>query len=558
MSNMLLTDVIELTLDPALQKMSKSDKHRLMDSMLVKGDAPRGLKVEFNLSHAGRVINHRIYTPNGHQHAVPTWTTPYPKPIIRNHDMNQDPIGRFASVELVSEQSEALKFFKSTRDWSELVAAYDSDEPRKIYKAMQKFGLLLNKKWPGLARVAATAKIVDEIAIEKFLDKRYLTFSAGMTTDKFVCGTCGSDWATGDICEHERGQVTKDGEPVVFITGNLEGAEGSIVGSPADGMGYVTAMSFSDSREFNDKLSNKDLKIEVSDYFITDSKYNLGDFEMEVKEIVDSKTSEVVVEVPAVTEEVPAVEQAAVVVTEDKAEPVAEVVLPETKASEVTEPTEVKDAVVVPSVDLTLVAMALDAELLKDAELASSVLSDTQKAALKDTDLFEAKIAITDFNHVVAMRRLLDKVSLPEATKSGISEFIKKKESEIKDLEFKNLLQDYKESLKEVKELKTLVETLTKKLDLADNTNDINIQTVVKEKLTVEDPSVVVTEDSVVSASSSSNKVSNLSGFEKHMLNKYNALLKDQGEVVANQFLLARKQRGHISADFDPKNLMES
>ena len=77
------------------------------------------------------------------------------------------------------------------------------------------------------------ANITDEDAIKKFLDGRYLTFSAGSTTNRHVCSICDNDWATDGICEHRHGEQY-DGETCVFITGDFIVLEGSIVNTPAD------------------------------------------------------------------------------------------------------------------------------------------------------------------------------------------------------------------------------------------------------------------------------------------------------------------------------------
>lgn len=246
-----LTDIVEIAPNKQLVNLSKLDKHRLMDSVLQNPaeGRKRGLYVSFNLSSSGRRINNRIYTPRGQQAGQDSWTAPYPKPIIRNHDTNEDPLGRFEKVTWKSLEDEALKHFKSVNEFMKLKNAFDMDDPRAIYRIMKRNHLLTDKSWKGLGELVATARIVDEDAIEKFLDGRYLTFSAGSNTDAYRCGICGDDWAQGDVCEHRPGQITEDGEMGVFITGAFNGDEASVLTSPANDASQVLSMEFVDSAD---------------------------------------------------------------------------------------------------------------------------------------------------------------------------------------------------------------------------------------------------------------------------------------------------------------------
>ena len=156
-------------------------------------------------------------------------------------------------------------------------SAFDADDPERIYKSMKKYGLLTRKTWPGLGRMRVTAKISDEEAIEKFLDGRYITFSAGSTTDRHVCSVCLSDWATGDFCEHNHGQIY-DNDICVFITGNFEVLEGSVVNMPADDLSQVHSMEMSDFVKTRDISS---IKVDKHTVYLTDSMYSIKDRQTE-------------------------------------------------------------------------------------------------------------------------------------------------------------------------------------------------------------------------------------------------------------------------------------
>lgn len=288
-----LHDIVQINPEPALTKLSKDAKIRLMDSVLQKADseAKRGLRIDFNLSSSGRRINNRIYTPQGQKAGLDTWLEPYPKPIIRNHDREGDPLGRFTDVQWVSNQDQAIRFFDTAADWMALQDAFASDQPRKIYKTLKKHGLLTNKKWPGVGALHASALITDEDAVEKFLDGRYLTFSAGTHTDRYVCGICGDDWAQGDICEHAPGRVTEDGDIGTFITGIFHGDEGSVLTMPANGFSQVHSMQFADGAEFNQRTIDW-RGTDESTIYITDADLGSWEPDMPTKETETSPTAE--------------------------------------------------------------------------------------------------------------------------------------------------------------------------------------------------------------------------------------------------------------------------
>ena len=286
MSNFLkLTDIIQIEPESKFMDMSKTDKHKFMDLVLqdAKAEKKRGLLVNFNLSSAGRRINNRIYSPKGQRAGLSSWMTPYAKPVILNHDSKGDAIGRFTGVDWVSLDAQAMPFFKTASDFMNFKDTFERGNVRKMYKELNKRGLLTNGKWPGLSALHASARIVDEAAIEKFLDGRYLTFSAGSHTDSYTCGICSSNWAEGDICEHRPGQITDEGL-AVFFTGSYEGDEASVINMPANDLSQVSSMEFTDSVELNQQVGHNFRCIDKSTIYITDAQLSSGEKQMLDKE----------------------------------------------------------------------------------------------------------------------------------------------------------------------------------------------------------------------------------------------------------------------------------
>lgn len=242
-----LTDLVTLKPDPRITGLSDKEKYALLDkaeASIAKGNG--GLLITYDLSHSGRRINNRIYPVRGQKLGIKTLTEPYNKPILLNHDTMTDPIGRFTGGRWRDLSHEAMGHFNKINDFLQVQDAYEADDPQAIYDVMKKFGLLTNRKWPGLGVMEVQAKISDKEAVEKFLDGRYQTFSAGSGTDRHVCSVCMSDWATGDVCEHRHGRIY-DNELAVFITGQFRVNEGSVVNMPADDLSQIRAMEMADN-----------------------------------------------------------------------------------------------------------------------------------------------------------------------------------------------------------------------------------------------------------------------------------------------------------------------
>lgn len=241
----ILRDRLQVQANPEVAKLSVRQRVRLMDQLLQQGPSPRGLNVTMRVSSSGKKVNGRIYRPSAHRAGRETWLNPYPKPLIKNHDKTTEPLGRFQRVAYDFDSS-AGHFFNDPRELTALIRTLDTGSPTEIYDALDSAGVLHDSKWPGVGGLNGVVSVYDEDAVEKFLDGRYLTFSAGQRTDSFMCGLCGDDWVLGDICEHRPGEIY-DGKPVVFITGRLVGEELSILNNPADAMSRVLSIEVLDS-----------------------------------------------------------------------------------------------------------------------------------------------------------------------------------------------------------------------------------------------------------------------------------------------------------------------
>ena len=147
--------------------------------------------------HAGTTKNYMYYPAEklkGDKElksGVYSWTSPYAKPVIFNHDTDTEVTGRV-----------------------ERAAYADYTQAGK----------------PGIIVVP---KITQPEAVKAVKDGRLLTVSIGGTTDAAVCSICETDIINEGFCGHMKGEVY-DGVTATWIAGNIWFDELSWVNVPAD------------------------------------------------------------------------------------------------------------------------------------------------------------------------------------------------------------------------------------------------------------------------------------------------------------------------------------
>lgn len=158
---------------------------------------PKFILPKIEAIHAGRTRNFNNYPANklaGNsdiKSGVHSFISPYPKPVIYNHDTNTAATGRIESAAF-SDYTEA-----------------------------------------GRAGIIVIPKITDKEAIRSVLDKRLLTVSIGGTVDASTCNICGTDIVNEGFCGHWKGEEY-DGKTCEWIAGNIWFDELSWVNVPAD------------------------------------------------------------------------------------------------------------------------------------------------------------------------------------------------------------------------------------------------------------------------------------------------------------------------------------
>ena len=275
-------DYVKINPNNKILSLDKEEKIKITDNLITNSYTKgRGLVITYDLSHSGRKINNRIYSARGQRKGIDSLTNPFNKPILTHHDQHTDPIGRFIGGEYQDLTEYIMPHLKNDlAAYNQLRHAFDSDEPEYIYKSLSKYDLLKSNEWPGVGRMRVKANITDEDAIKKFLDGRYLTFSAGSSTNRHVCSICHSDWASDGPCEHRHG-MDYDGETCVFICGDFNVHEGSVVNTPADNFSQVVSIERMTDSEL--PLNKKHVKDENAIQII------LTDFEMDTDNDIQNK-----------------------------------------------------------------------------------------------------------------------------------------------------------------------------------------------------------------------------------------------------------------------------
>lgn len=191
--------VNDVAIDTQFNLTITDNENNIMDEETlikdVKGGEVAALDVTFEATHSGGNKNHVVYSSDSMEADSKTWLYPFKKPLIKNHDMDVEPIGRV--VESQFGQSE----FAQDRD-----------------------------------TINVTFRVSDEDAMRKFADGRYKTMSIGASANHIACNVCGKDILKDNkfkFCGHWRGE-SYAGQIATWTTKDLEYREGSVVNSPAD------------------------------------------------------------------------------------------------------------------------------------------------------------------------------------------------------------------------------------------------------------------------------------------------------------------------------------
>lgn len=127
------------------------------------GELPKALIVTVEAIHAGMTKNKTFYPADKLESSVHTWTSPYQRPVIKNHDTWAEPTGR-------------------------VIDAYFKDSILK----------------PETKTIELQLRIIDADTVQKVLDGRYLTLSIGGSTNEARCSICAKNIVSEGWCGHSK------------------------------------------------------------------------------------------------------------------------------------------------------------------------------------------------------------------------------------------------------------------------------------------------------------------------------------------------------------------
>jgi hypothetical protein len=201
------------------------DAISLVQDMLDSKKAPT-LKLNIDATHSGRLTNNRVYPGAKMRKSVDSFMNPKPRPVLKSHDHDSDPIGRVT----------AAKFIK----------VKDGDAFARDF--------INPSKGMGSGFIQLDLDINDADSIIKFVDGRFAEFSTAQGFDSLTCSICGDDLiGTDEFCGHFPGKtyeiensLDKRGAPKRYraygITGSLAYREVSVVNIAGDDFTGVNSL----------------------------------------------------------------------------------------------------------------------------------------------------------------------------------------------------------------------------------------------------------------------------------------------------------------------------
>lgn len=192
----------------------------------------RARRVIIEAIHEGVTRNYHEFTAENLKKAVKSWTTPYKKPVLKDHITSgvfpdaSAPLGRVQSAKLVPS---ALK--------------------------------------QGAVAHQLELLITDPEAIERIDDGRYLTLSVGASVEEVYCSICGNELLRSRSLwshEHERGKRYK-GKTATWVLAGIQFDEVSFVNVPADPHAQILSVMPDDGAEANESAATEEVSQELED-----------------------------------------------------------------------------------------------------------------------------------------------------------------------------------------------------------------------------------------------------------------------------------------------------
>ena len=177
------------------------------------------IDVDMEATHSGKNHNYCIYYEDSMEKDAESFMNPFHKPVLKNHDDYSEPLGR-------------------------VIQSYAG--PSKLTDERSAIHL--------------KARITDQDAIPKFLDKRYGTVSIGGSMGTVTCNICGKTILKDGkfhFCGHWRGETYKD-QVCYWGARDIEYHEVSTVNNPADDFAQIMKVTVLTDKDTQDDNKNKE------------------------------------------------------------------------------------------------------------------------------------------------------------------------------------------------------------------------------------------------------------------------------------------------------------
>lgn len=204
-----------------------------LDSAKLLNDVSNGktnivaLDVSMEATHSGKNHNFTVYYEDSMEKDCESFMNPFHKPMLKNHnDYNGEPLGRIT---------------QSYAGPSQL-----TDERSAIH---------------------LTARVTDQDAIPKFIDKRYSTVSIGGSMGTVTCNICGKTILKDGkfhFCGHWRGETYKD-QVCYWGARDIEYHEVSVVNNPADDFAQIMKVTVLTDKDINNDSKKEENSMGGSD-----------------------------------------------------------------------------------------------------------------------------------------------------------------------------------------------------------------------------------------------------------------------------------------------------
>ena len=240
-------------------------KRRLFETKDSTSPTGYHLRAKVKMTFAGmRTGNKAMYLPDEHHKSAQSFIKPFPRPIIRNHDEDVDPMGRVIDVRYVDTTNLAIGIDARAAKIATAFRDSKTDTLKRVKTVSTLLDMSKNPDYSGMGHILGLWDVTDPDAIAKVLDGRYLTVSTAMAPEGAYCSSCAldgtlTDWKVDD-CDHFRGDIV-DGIECVAVPFNYHWEHVSPVNLPAAKLAQIVEVG--DNLTFSDAKTTYNIPYEL-------------------------------------------------------------------------------------------------------------------------------------------------------------------------------------------------------------------------------------------------------------------------------------------------------